>query len=246
MRALLAATAAAAAAGLCGCVPPAPQSAAEVENLGMHAAQTQDAQDLRTLALWARPQTGPLAPVAARELGLALARQPEQAEAAQRSLTEAAQAGDAEAAYTLGEAHRNGGLGWAADAVAARPWFLMAERAGHAGATLALARAARNGDGEPRDLVRGFRLLQLASLRGNARAMYLLSQAYAQGEGTAPDAELARHWLEQSAELHLPAAMQDWALALEDGHWGVEPDAQAAREQWREASEERRNRWTAR
>ena len=63
------------------------------------------------------------------------------------------------------------------------------------------------------------------------------------GEGTAPDLALARHWLEQAAERHHPPAMQDWALALEDGRLGVTRDAEAAREQWREAGEERRNRW---
>lgn len=211
----------------------------------MQAAQTHRPEALQRLARWAEAG-GPLAPLAARELGLALARDAAQADEAVRWLTRAAEAGDAEAAFTLGEAHRGGGLGWRPDAAAARPWFARAMQAGHAGATLALALAARNGDGVPRDARQCVSLLELAARRGNARAMYLLSQAYAQGEGTPPDAGLARHWLEQAAEQHLPAAMQDWALALEDGRLGVQLDAQAAREQWREAAEERRNRWNVR
>lgn len=234
-----------AAAALSACAPAPPRDAAAVESLGMRAAQTRQPEALQRLARWAEAG-GPLAPVAARELGLALARDSAQAAEARRWLTQAAEAGDAEAAFTLGEAHRSGGLGWRPDAAAARPWFERAMQAGHAGATLALALAARNGDGEARDARRALLLLEQSARRGNARAMYLLSQAYAQGEGTAPDPALARHWLEQAAEQHLPAAMQDWALALEDGRLGVQPDAQAAREQWREAAEERRNRWNAR
>jgi hypothetical protein len=230
---------------LSACAPAPPRDAAAVESLGMQATQTRRPQALQRLASWA-DAGGPLAALAARELGLALARDPAQLDAAARWLTRAALAGDAQAAYTLGEAHRCGGLGWRPDPAAARPWFERATQAGHAGATLALALAARNGDGEPRDARRSLALLDLAARRGDARAMYLLSQVYAQGEGTAPDAALARHWLEQAAEQHLPAAMQDWALALEDGRLGVQPDAQAAREQWREAGEERRNRWNVR
>ncbi|TNY07743.1 tetratricopeptide repeat protein, partial [Escherichia coli] len=86
---------------------------------------------------------------------------------------------------------------------------------------------------QPRDPVAALALLQRASRAGSAQAMYLLSQAYAQGEGTAPDLALARHWLEQAAERHHPPAMQDRALALEDGRLGVTRDAEAAREQWR-------------
>lgn len=237
--------AALAALGLSACAPAPPRDAAAVESLGMQAAQTHQPEALRHLAHWAEAG-GPFAPVAARELGLALARDPAQSAQAQRWLTRAAEAGDPEAAYALGEARRSGGLGWQPDPAAARPWFERAMQAGHAGATLALALAARNGEAQPRDARRAVALLQLAARRGSARAMYLLSQAYAQGEGTSPDAALARHWLEQAAEQHLPAAMQDWALALEDGRLGVPQDAQAAREQWREAAEERRNRWTMR
>jgi TPR repeat protein len=231
---------------LAGCARELPRDVAAVESVGMQAAQTGSPAARQTLARWAGNAEAPLAAVAARELGLALAREPGREREAGHWLARAAAAGDGEAAYTLAESYRFGGLGHAADATQARPWYLLAMRAGHAGAMLALARSARNGEGEPRDLARALALLQQASRRGSAQAMYLLAQAYADGEGTAPDAALARHWLEQAAEQHHPAAMQDWALALEDGRLGVAPDAQAAREQWREAGEERRNRWNLR
>ncbi|MBA4216424.1 MAG: sel1 repeat family protein [Roseateles sp.] len=231
------------ALALAACTPAAPRDAAAVEALGMQAAQTRDAGALRTLQHWAGAAPAPLNALAARELGLALAADPAQADQARRWLTQAASAGDAEAAWTLGDAQRRGGLGWTPDPAAARPWFERAAAAEHPAALLALARAARNGEAQPRDPVAALALLQRASRAGSAQAMYLLSQAYAQGEGTAPDLALARHWLEQAAERHHPPAMQDWALALEDGRLGVTRDAEAAREQWREAGEERRNRW---
>lgn len=236
--------AALAAAALTACTAPPPDAAA-VETLGMRVAQTHDAQALQRLRQWA-DGGGPLARVAARELGLALAGDATQSAQALRWLTRAAEAGDAEAAFTLGEAYRTGRLQCAVSASVARTWFQRAADAGHAGATLALALAARHGDTEPRDPRRAARLLQLAAHRGSARAMYLLSQAYAEGEGLERDHALARHWLAQSAELHFPPAMQDWALALEGGQLGVERDLQAANEQWREATEERRNRWNLR
>ncbi len=228
---------------LAACAPAPPRDAAAVESLGMRALQTGDDAALRTLQHWAEQGRAGLATLSARELGLALAADPTRGPEAVRWLTRAAEAGDAQAAYALGDAHRRGALGWTPDAAAARPWLLRAAAAEHPAALLALALAARNGDAEARDPARAFALLQRASRGGSAQAMYLLSQTYATGEGTAPDAGLARHWLEQAAEQHHPAAMQDWALALEDGRLGVARDAQAAREQWREAGEERRNRW---
>ncbi len=227
---------------LAACAPEPPRQSAEVESLGMQAVQTHDAAALRRLSAWAQAP-GPFAPLAARELGLALAADPARHAEALRWLAQAAHGGDAEAAFTLGEAYRSGGLGCRHDDVAARRWFERAAEADHPAALLALARAARNGVGEPRDMGKAAGLLLRASRRGSGAAMYLLSQAYAAGEGVPADPAVARHWLEQAAEQHHPAAMQDWALALEEGRLGVPPDAQAAREQWREASEERRNRW---
>lgn len=192
-------------AALTACVAPPPDAAA-VESLGMRAAQTHAAPDLQRLRQWAEAG-GPLARVAARELGLALAGDTARSADALHWLTQAAEAGDAEAAFTLGEAYRTGKLHCAMSAELARSWFARAADAGHAGAALALALAARNGDGEPRDARRAAGLLQLAARRGSARAMYLLSQAYAHGDGLEPDARIARHWLQQAAELHFPPAM---------------------------------------
>ena len=180
---------------LAACTPDLPREAAAVESLGMRAAQTGEPAALRRLEDWAGAAPAPLAGVAARELGLALVHRTGQEVHARRWLSHAAKAGDAEAAYTLGEAQRQGGLGLSPDITAARPWYVRAAHAGHAEALLALARAARNGDGEPRDPARALALLQQASQGGSAQAMYLLSQTYAQGLVTAPDAKLARHWL---------------------------------------------------
>lgn len=246
MPARAAAAAFGAAILLTACSAALPTDTASIESVGMRAAQTGETASLQALEHWARAAKPPLAAVAARELGLALARLPGRERDAADWLARGALAGDAEAAFVVGEAHRRGGLGWLPDAAAARPWFERAAGLGHADAALALARAAANGEAQRADPVQAFEWLGVASRKGSAQAMYLLAQAYAQGQGTPPDEALARHWLEQAAELHHPAAMQDWALALEDGRLGVAPDAQAAREQWREAGEERRNRWNTR
>jgi TPR repeat protein len=212
---------------------PAAPAAAQIEATAMAAAQTGDAQAHRRLREWARGGS----PVAERELGILYRAQPARRAEAQQLLLQAARAGDAEAAFQLGELLRVAPPGVPASAAQAAPWYRQAAAARHAKAALTLGQMARNGDGLPRDEVEAARWLSLASELGNAHAMFLLSNAYRYGLGVTRDPVRGRELLEEAAEHEYPPALQDLALAVQD------EDAQRASHLFKEASEHRRNNW---
>jgi hypothetical protein len=79
-------------------------SAAQIEAAAMAAAQTGNPEARQQLQRWARQGL----PVAERELGTLYRKQPERQGAARQLLEHAARAGDAEAAFQLGELLRAG------------------------------------------------------------------------------------------------------------------------------------------
>jgi TPR repeat protein len=85
--------------------------------------------------------------------------------------------------------------------------------------------------------------LQQASLAGNAQAMFLLSNAYALGEGVAQNAALAQSWLEKSAEAEYPVAIHELALHLSGTPDLTGANALQARHLIKEANDERALRW---
>jgi hypothetical protein len=68
-----------------------------------------------------------------------------------RRLVDAAEGGDPEAAFQLGNDDLKGPLGCAPDALSAAVWFRRAAEGGHRGAMAALAEALRTGHGLRRD-----------------------------------------------------------------------------------------------
>lgn len=227
---------------VCACSPKAPIDVPAIESVGLLAIHARKPEALAQLRRWSDQNFA----VAQRELALALLRDSSTRAEGLSWMQRAAQNGDAEAAFVLGEAQRVGSHGLKADAFVARPWLQQAANAGHADAALALARMARNGDAGPRDALVAVHWLQIASERGAAQAMFLLSNAYADGEGAPVDLDKARKWLEAAADKHFTPAIQAYALALENGSLGFEKDPVLARELFAEASEERRNHWNTR
>ena len=229
---------------LVGCgAPPVPTNPAEIESVGILATQARQSEALAKLRTWSERDQNP---VAQRELALALLQERSQQAQGLQWLERAAQSGDGEAGYQLGEALRLGRYGLSLDAPKARGWLDHAARHGSMDAALSLARMWRNGDGGARDEANAFQLLKTAAERGNAQAMFLLSSAYSQGQGTAVQWERARYWLEAAADHHYPPALQAYALALENGELGFAKDRSLARDLLAEAAEERPNRWNTR
>jgi len=219
------------AAALAGCGHEPMPTPAQIEALAMNATQRGDpAAEQRLQRLAAQG-----APVAQRELGILYLTRPAARADAQRLLLQATRAGDAQAAFHLGELYRTPAAGAVADPAAAWQWYRQAAEGGQARAALQLGLMAKNGNGVPRDATVAARWLQLAADLGNAHAMFLLSYAYREGEGVTRDPARAAMLLEEAAEHEYPPALQELAMTTQDptraGHL------------MKEATEHRRNNW---
>lgn len=234
----LAALALAAALGGCHWTVAAP-GAALIEGTAMRARQQGDAQAERQLDDWARARS----PVAERELGLLYLARPTLLAEAMRLFAHAARAGDAEAAFQLGQLYRLGVAGAAPAPDKASAWYQLAARQHHAGAALVLGMLFKNGDGVPRDAQRAAAWLERASALGNAHAMFLLSNAYRDGAGVPRDPARGRALLEQAAEHDYPPALQELALTVQTGDALSPRDEQRAAHLLKEATEHRHNNW---
>ncbi|WP_317205143.1 tetratricopeptide repeat protein [Janthinobacterium sp.] len=229
------------AAALSACNGPqvtAP-TAALIEADAMRAGHAQDAAAERRVRDWAMRGL----PVAERELGLLYRMRPAMRAQSMQLFEKSARAGDAEAAFQLGDMYRSGGAGLTVQPEKAAPWYRLAGAQKHAKAALALALMVKNGDGVPLDEAEAARWLALASEWGNPHAMFLLYNAYQNGLGLPRDAAKARHFLEEAAEHEYPPALQELAMAMQHGDALAPGDAVRAGHLMKEATEHRRNNW---
>jgi uncharacterized protein len=217
------------------------QSSAQIEALGLAAGPGR--QDRALEKLVSISKSGNV--IAQRETGLTLIfhRSPPQQKEGVVWLSKAAVAGDAEAAFTLGEASQAGTMGQLQDSHTAAKYFEMAANRGHAKAALMIARLLKNGDGVERAPQQAAIWLKKAAEGGNPQAMLLLSNAFASGDGFPQSDQEAARWLEAAADKHYPPAIQALAHATEGGQLGLKRDSQFASELWKEAAEESRNHW---
>lgn len=229
---------------LAGCglsKPPAGPipGAAEIESVAILANQARQAAAHDKLIAWADAGS----PVAQRAIAQGLLMTPGHDSVATAWLVRAAEGGDGEAGFLLGEAYRSGGLGLKADLPTAWRWYRLAAEHEHAKAALALARMARNGDGVPRDVHLAAQWLQFASDRGNGEAMFLLSNAYMAGEGVPRNPLMGRHLLEMAADRANPAAIQALSMAVENGDLMTTKNPQLAEQLRIEEGHELKHRW---
>lgn len=121
-------------------------------------------------------------------------------------LRQAADRGDAAAAYYLGLMYRSC-YGTAANTALAAHWFDRAARHGIPVAMFMLANAYRDGDGVPRDEARALALYEQAAGHELPEAVQALAMAYQNGElGLArDDAAFHKQWLETAHALKHPA-----------------------------------------
>jgi len=184
-------------------------SPAQIEATAMTARQGSEASAERRVREWADQGL----PVAQRELGLLYKNRLDRRTDAIDMFEKAARAGDAEAAFQLGELYRVPASDGTADPAKAWSWYKLAAQNKHAGAALALAQSPTNGDGARPDPAGTAKWLTVASNLGNAQAMFLLHNAYLDGEGVPRDAARSRHLLEGSARRGYPAAVQELSMA---------------------------------
>jgi TPR repeat protein len=221
------------ATALGACTLPEPPSSTRIESAAMAAGQRGDVAAETMLRAWAAQD----ATVAQRELGLlyrARGRADQQADA-MGLLARGGDAGDAEAAYALGDMLR------VRQSPLAAPWLERAATQRHAKAALLLALLYKNGELVAHDDVAAAHWLTLASAAGNPHAMFLLHYAYLDGRGVAPDPVRARALLEASAEHEYPPAQQELALAVQAGDALSPQDTLRASHLFKEANEHRHN-----
>jgi len=121
-------------------------------------------------------------------------------------LRQAADKGDAAAAYYLGVMYRSG-YGTGIDTAQAAHWFDRAAQHGIPAAMFMLANAYRDGDGVPHDEARALALYQDAAEHELPEAVQALAMAYQNGELglKRDDAAYHQQWIETAHALKHPA-----------------------------------------
>nr|WP_255607719.1 tetratricopeptide repeat protein [Ancylobacter sp. Lp-2] len=138
-----------------------------------------------------------------------------------QGLRSAAQAGDPEAAYEVGDRYMEGD-GVAPSAARAAQWFAVAAARGSAPAAYRLGTLYEKGaEGLPRDLVRARALYEAAAAGGNVRAMHNLGVMLA--DGAAPDYAGAAVWFQQAASYGVRDSQYNLGVLYARG-FGVDAD----------------------
>lgn len=140
-------------------------------------------------------------------------------ELARRWYARAADLGDAEAQFQLGELHRLGQGGPRNARAAVRLYRRAAER-GHLVAIDALATAHRLGAGTVKNRAEAARLYLIAAEGGFANAQINLAALYRAGAGVARDDRQAAKWLNAAAELGSAAGQYQLGRMYELGRVG--------------------------
>jgi TPR repeat protein len=118
----------------------------------------------------------------------------------------AAEAGNAAAAYKVGEAYENG-KGVALDPAQAWQWYRKASAAGDKYADVKIGYFYQKGIVVERNPAEAIRWYKMAQAKGNIWAYHMLGFMLADGEGTPQDVALAKNYFERS----LPETNDAWA-----------------------------------
>ena len=155
-------------------------------------------------------------------------------EAAAR-IRKAAEPGDADALYELGERYYYG-TGGKKNTVQAVAWYRKAAELGHADAMYELGECYYYGTGVTKNMEQAVEWYRKATELGHAGAMYRLGGCYYLGKGVEVNEEQAVEWYRKAAELGHADAMYGLGECYYYGH-GVEENEKQAVEWYRKAAE---------
>lgn len=141
-------------------------------------------------------------------------------------LFKAAENGDANAQYKLGEYYYNG-INGSKDSAQAVAWYRKAADQGHAIAQNILALCYANGDGVIKDPAKAAEWFRKAAENGHALAQCNLAVAYENGDGVTKDPEKALEWFMKSALQGNAIAQHNLAVRYASGD-GVDLDHKQA------------------
>lgn len=214
-------------------------SNAQIEATGIYAQHGKQGAALKQLEQWAARGS----PTAQRELGITLAQQAATFGPARTWLERSGSAGDGRAAGLLGDAYYFARWGLEKNPAMAAAWYRLGATHADSGSALMLARMTKYGEATPSDPRAATQWLTVASDMGNAQAMFLLSNAYASGDGVRADPVKSRRLLEMSAQGDYPLALQALAMTLESGDAQTSKDPVRASHLIKEATDERLMNW---
>ena len=148
----------------------------------------------------------------------------------------AAEQGDADAQFNLGDMYANG-RGVPQDDAEAVRWYRLAAEQGHASAQFDLGFGYANGRGVPQDYAEAVRWYRLAAEQDDASAQFNLGVAYDNGEGVPQDYAEAVRWYRLAAEQGHASAQVSLGLMYRYGE-GVPQDYAEAVRWYRLAAEQ--------
>jgi TPR repeat protein len=152
------------------------------------------------------------------------------------SIRRAAQAGDAQAQYSLGMRYNNGD-GVARDSKQAGEWFQRAAAQGVAASQYDLAYLYETGEGVTRDFMQAALWYKKASDQGYAKAFANLGQLYESGLGVPKDDIQAIGWYRKGAERGDAVAQLNLGVFYAEGRGVARNDALAS-DWYRKAAEQ--------
>lgn len=151
-----------------------------------------------------------------------------------QELLDAAEAGDAEAQFQLGQADaQRGQLSY----VNAANWYRLAAEEGHAGAQTGLGALYRDGLGIARNYEKALMWFRRAAEQDHADAQLALGTMYSGGRGVTIDFAAAMHWWRKAADQGQSTASWGLGLYYENGI-GVPNDLTKALYWYRKAGEQ--------
>ncbi|WP_051710338.1 tetratricopeptide repeat protein [Andreprevotia chitinilytica] len=135
---------------------------------------------------------------------------------------QAAQAGDEQARFELGMTYLKG-EGRTQDLAQARHWFAALPAMPQA--QFRLGQMLINGEGGPKDVARGRQLVETAADKHERVALFTLGNWYRYGDNGKPkDEQRALHYYQAAANWQYAPALQELAMALDNGEMGLEVD----------------------
>ena len=142
-------------------------------------------------------------------------------------MQELAEAGDAEAQYSLSLMFKDEMGTVLADLNQATYWLRLAAKAGHAEAQFNLGLQYLNGDGVKQDEKIAFQWFSKAAAQEVASAQFNLALMYEKGDGTKADSEQAIKWYKTAAKLGNVNAMQNLGIKYLLGEYVARNDIKA-------------------
>ena len=120
----------------------------------------------------------------------------------------AAQQGDVESSYSLGQMYLDGNISGKSEPDKAAQWFLLAAKGGEVQAAFKVGSLYATGTGIQKDEAESAKWYRAAAEQGWKPAQLQLGQLYESGRGVTQDPQEAAHWFVQAADRFADAAYE--------------------------------------